>query len=47
MIQTCAYLYSSNFTPQVKEAKEKKPRSANSYFYQKATFSLVVIVSWR
>jgi len=25
----------------------RKPRSANSYFYQKATFSLVLIVSWR
>ena len=47
LVNTATKMHVDWFITLVVSSRLRKPRSAKSYFYQKATFSLVLIVSWR
>ena len=47
LVATTTKMHLDWFITIVVSSQFRKPRSAKSYFYQKATFALVLIVSWR
>jgi len=47
LVATTTKMHVDWFIMLVVSSRLQKPRSAKSYFYQKASFALVLIVSWR